>query len=289
MTDKPRWEIEGRGWPNRAHSQFVKASGFTWHVQVMGQGPDLLLLHGTGAATHSWRDLMPLLSDRFRLIAPDLIGHGFTELPSRKRLTLPGMAEAVRDLLAVLKAQPAMIVGHSAGAAIGMRMSLDGLCAPKALVSLNGALMPFPGLGAIIFPAMARLLFSNPFAAPVLARRASDLAAVDRLIRGTGSVLGKDALELYGRLLSTRRHVAATVGMMANWDLRSLKADMVRFQPRLMLVSGEIDRAVPIRVAEEVKLRVPSAKAVVMSGAGHLAHEEDPVGAARLVDQAFND
>lgn len=75
------WERDGADWPNRAASRFVTASGLTWHVQAMGapEAPVLLLLHGTGAATHSWAGLAPLLAARFRVIAPDLPGHGFTD------------------------------------------------------------------------------------------------------------------------------------------------------------------------------------------------------------------
>jgi pimeloyl-ACP methyl ester carboxylesterase len=84
MIVKPDWEREGRHWPNRGSSQFVRAAGLRWHVQVMGSGPTLLLLHGSGAATHSWRDLAPILARDFRVIAPDLPGHGFTETPARR-------------------------------------------------------------------------------------------------------------------------------------------------------------------------------------------------------------
>ena len=75
----PRWEREGRDWPNRTYSRFVQAARLRWHVQLMGDGPALLLLHGTGAATHSWRALAPLLAERFTVVAPDLPGHGFTQ------------------------------------------------------------------------------------------------------------------------------------------------------------------------------------------------------------------
>jgi magnesium chelatase accessory protein len=59
------WAKDGADWPNREASRFVDAAGMRWHVQVMGQGPVLLLLHGTGASTHSWRDVMPLLRAPF--------------------------------------------------------------------------------------------------------------------------------------------------------------------------------------------------------------------------------
>src|SRR3954470_13494112 len=112
---RPRWEMEGRLWPNREASSFVQAAGLRWHVQRMGQGPQLLLVHGTGAATHSWRGLAPLLARRFTVVAPDLPGHGFTEAPSPDRLSLPGMVAALDGLLRALDVSPALAVGHSAG------------------------------------------------------------------------------------------------------------------------------------------------------------------------------
>ena len=89
---------DGADWPNREASRFVEAGGLSWHVQVMGQGPDLLLLHGTGGATHSWRGLAPLLAQHFRVVAPDLPGHGFTTARRAPDLSLPGMAAFDRRL-----------------------------------------------------------------------------------------------------------------------------------------------------------------------------------------------
>jgi len=82
MIGKLVWERDGRDWPNRDASRFVRAGGLRWHVQKTGTGPVLLLVHGTGAATHSWRELAPLLARRFTVIAPDLPGPGFTQRPA---------------------------------------------------------------------------------------------------------------------------------------------------------------------------------------------------------------
>ena len=89
--------LQVRGdWPNAACSRFVSASGVRWHVQEAGSGPVLLLLHGTGAANHSWGAMLPLLASHFRVVAPDLPGHGFSTMPGERQLTLPGMAEIGR-------------------------------------------------------------------------------------------------------------------------------------------------------------------------------------------------
>lgn len=285
MKANPDWDVEGSDWPHREVSRFVQAAGLDWHVQAMGEGPVLLLIHGTGASTHSWRALMPLLARQFKVVSFDLPGHAFTQMPSRGQFTLPQMAAAVAALLSELGIQPSIVAAHSAGAAIAIRMALDCTIAPKAIYSFNGALMPFPGIAAVAFPALAKLLFLNPFAAPFLARRVNDNDSVARLIRGTGSHLDARGIDLYARLFRTERHMAATVGMMANWDLLTLKRDLAKLRSPLILVTADRDRTVSPQVAKDAKALVPDARIVAIRGYGHLAHEEAPA----LFDAAIRD
>ena len=282
--DRPDWEREGRDWPNRAVSRFVEAADLRWHVQEFGEpdAPVLLLLHGTGAATHSWRKLAPLLAADFRVVAPDLPGHGFTDpLPSR-RLSLPGMAEAVAGLVEMLGIAPRVAAGHSAGAAVLCRMCLDGAIDPGLLVAFNGALKPFPGPAAFLFPTMARMLFLNPVTPRFFAWTA-DRAAVQRLIDGTGSRLDREGLDLYKRLFAKSGHVAGALGMMANWDLEALDRDLPRLRQHTVLVVGGEDRAILPETGFAVRDRLPDARVELMRGLGHLAHEEAPERVAEIV------
>jgi len=282
MQERPSWERDGADWPNREASRFVAAAGLRWHVQVLGDGPALLLVHGTGAATHSWRALAPLLAEHFRVLAPDLPGHGFTEAPPPGRLSLPAMAAALGELLRVLGVSPALAAGHSAGAAILVRMALDEGIRPRALVSLNGALLPFRGLPGQVFSPVAKLLARTSLVPHLFARRAGRRGVVDRMLRDTGSRLEPAGVALYARLARCPGHVAAALGMMANWELHSLLRDLPRLAPRLVLVAGESDRTIPPREARRVQARVPGAELVCLPG-GHLAHEEDPRAVAALL------
>jgi magnesium chelatase accessory protein len=279
------WERDGRDWPNREASRFVRAAGLRWHVQQMGRGPGLLLLHGTGASTHSWRALAPQLAQTFTVIAPDLPGHGFTETPPGEGLSLRGMAREVGELLRSLALDPAVVVGHSAGAAIMIEMTLDGIVAPRALVSLNGALMPFRGLASQFFSPLAKLLVLNPLVPRLFAWRATDRSAVRRLIRNTGSKIDEDGLDLYSRLVSSPRHVAAALTMMASWKLDPLVRDLPKLKTPLLLVVGGEDRAISSDEAFRVRERLPSAKIEYLRGLGHLAHEERPEQIARIITE----
>ena len=283
MTDRLTWERDGRDWPNREASQFVRASGMRWHVQQMGAGPVLLLLHGTGASTHSWRSLAPLLANRFTVVAPDLPGHGFTQAPPSHRLSLPGMAQALHGLLEALGVSPAMAAGHSAGAAILARMSLDGTIAPRRLVSLNGALLPLRGAPGHLFAPLAKLLASVPLVPRLFAWHAAERRVVERLIRETGSTLDPAGIELYRRLARSPGHVAAALGMMANWELDALQRDLPRLKVPLVLVAGANDRTIPPADSSRVQVLLPKATLVTLPGLGHLAHEERPNDVADLI------
>ncbi len=273
---------DGADWPNREASDFLEAGGFNWHFQRMGKGPKLLLLHGTGASTHSFEALEPLLAQRFEVVAPDLPGHGFTTPRKSPDLSLPGMARSVLALLTALDFRPEVVVGHSAGAAILARLCLDSTIAPKLFVSLNGAFLPFAGAGRFLFPSIAKLLFLNPLAPRLFAWSAND-ASVANLLRGTGSKIGRRGVELYARLLADPDHVAGALGMMANWDLTDLRGDLPDLEPDVLLIVGQNDKAIPPRAARVVAMEIPGAVVETIPDAGHLAHEEESERVCELI------
>jgi magnesium chelatase accessory protein len=283
MSARLAFATDGRDWPNRSASRFVEVDGLNVHVQVMGHGPALLLLHGTGASTHSWRGLLPLLAAHHTIIAPDLPGHGFTGDPGMNGLSLTGMARTLRLLLDKLELEPEVGVGHSAGAAILIRMALDKQLKLHHIISLNGALLPFGGPIGQFFAPVARMIAMWPFASQVFAWRTRDPKVIDDLLRQTGSRLDAEGVRLYRILAGNAEHVSAALGMMANWDLPRLERDMPRLDVPLALVVALRDEMVRPSVAEGVKALLPRSELIRLRGLGHLAHEEDPVQLAAVI------
>ena len=280
----PDWGREGRDWPNRTLSRFVETERMRWHVQMAGSGPVMLLLHGTGAATHSWRDLLPLLAEHFTVVAPDLPGHGFTTGRPPGGLSMVGMARAVGALMTKLDLAPDVVVGHSAGAAIALRMLLDGLATPKAVIGLNPALMPFPGLAAKLFPTLARMLFVNPFAPHIFAAMARGPGeAAGFLERSTGSRIDAAGVDFYRRLFATSDHCAGALTMMAAWDLETLSRDLARVRVPVLFAHGSSDAAIPLTSVNAAAALIPGTRVELMPDLGHLAHEERPQDVARLI------
>lgn len=287
MTDALSWDVDGKAWPHCEASQFVTSGDLTWHVQIKGQGPDLLLLHGTGASSHTWRACIPILSKVFRVIAFDLPGHGFTSRASSSSMSLPGIAAAVSDLMCDLRRDkqlsPVCVVGHSAGAAIALRMILNGNLKPRAVVSLNGALLPHPGFGLLTLPMMFKAMFSNPFAAPIAAEFSRVTGNIRRAIANTGAELSEDGFTFYEKLFADRGHVEAAVDMMAQWDLAPLRKDLGRLDVPLTAVFGTDDLAIPSWQAEELASLLPATALVDLSGCGHIAPEEKPKEVCHII------
>ncbi len=275
-TGELEWEREGLLWPQRVHSRFVSAGGMRWHVQRFGRGPVVLLVHGTGASTHTWGGVAPLLAKHFTVVAMDLPGHGFTAAPARAVLSLPGMAQAVAALTRELEVEPRLMVGHSAGAAILCRMCLEGLGRPAGVVSLNGALLPLRGLPGQIFGPAARALAGMRLIPAAFSRYARDPAVAERLIRQTGSAPESRSLACYQALLRSPDHVGAALRMMANWDLGPLTGDLPRLSPALHLVACSNDRTVSPSEARWLRGRLSRATLEMVPDLGHLGHEERP-------------
>jgi len=276
------WATDGRDWPNHAASRFVEAAGMPWHVQVMGSGPALLLLHGTGAATHSWRDVMPKLAATYTVVALDLPGHAFTQPPSKSSLSLPGMAAAVASLLRTLNVNPVRAVGHSAGAAVLVRMAVERLFAPDDIISFNGAFFPVTGVAGQFFSPLAKT-FANATIVQKMFARMADRKAVERLLRDTGSTIDAEGITLYQKLFSNEGHISGTLGMMAAWDLHWVPQDLKNLPVPMTFVFASGDRTIPPARAAEAARLAPRSSLVEIKGLGHLAHEEDPTGAAAII------
>lgn len=280
-----RWDTDGRDWPNRSASRFVRAGTLEWHVQEMGEGPCILLLHGTGSATHSWRDLMPILAKRYRVIALDLPGHGFTQGKLSGGLSLHGISRALDALVRALAIEPALVVGHSAGSAIAIQWAQDSDCAAP-IIGLNPALTPFPGLAAQIFPAMAKMLFVNPFAPRLFAQIARVPGETERFLeRSTGSSIDGAGLQCYRQLFGTSRHCAGALDMMASWNLDALHRSLAKVVNPVMLVHAANDQAIQQDSVEQALAQLPNATMEVVPKLGHLAHEENPEQIAELIEQ----
>ncbi|MCY4241893.1 MAG: alpha/beta fold hydrolase [Rhodobacter sp.] len=267
------WTHDLPTWSLPRLSRRVSVSPHRWHVQESGEGPLILLLPGSGSSVHTWRAMIPALSERHRVVALDLPGQGFTRSPLGTRSGLEEMAADIAKLLRDQGWRPEAILSHSAGTAIALRLSK--LMGTATVIGINPALDKFQGVAGWLFPLIARALAISPLTAMIFTASATPERS-RRLIEGTGSKLDDEGFDYYARLMRDRAHVNGTLNMMARWSLETLLSELPTLEARTLYLTGARDLAVPPDVATRASERMQLAETRRLEGVGHLAHEEDP-------------
>lgn len=297
-------------WPYRAQSHFISVGRLSWHVQVhdakrgMGPGglaPTLILLHGTGASTHSWSDLIEPLTEFACVVNVDLPGHGFTRGAATSMLTLPGMARELDALIRAMNLSGDLVfVGHSAGAPLAIEWVLNhgkvsgtskvsgtgtvpDTLKVRHIIGLNPSLVPPPPLyTTLLGPVVAPIATSSPMTG-MLAYIAANTGMVDQLLDSTGSKIPAGHRERYKFLFSQNSHVQGAMGFMAGADLPSILERGKRLTVPISFLVGQQDSWVKEAPLKEVIAASFSKAKVITWQGGHLIHEERPRDVAKLI------
>lgn len=264
----------------------IISGAYSWHVVRAGQADQVcVLLHGTGASSHSWNALLAPLSQRFSVVSLDLPGHAQTVCSGRADLTLKGIAKSVAQLLKQMKLTPHTIVGHSAGAAIAVQMAVDTPKFCQKIVSINGAMVPLGGLPGLIFPPVARVSASLPLLTSLFSQRLRDPNAINRLLKNTGSRLSPESTKLYHALCNNPSHVNGALQMMASWQLEPLYRQLPTITTPVHLIAAENDAMIPKKDAYRLNGLFQHCELTLLPQLGHLAHEEEPKLVADIILQ----
>jgi magnesium chelatase accessory protein len=274
-------------WPNSEYSRFIKVDDIDWHVQIRGTGPALLMIHGTGASTHSWAALADKLANQFTLVMPDLPGQGFTSPLPPEDVCIEGYARGLQSLLSALEIDPKLLVGHSAGAVIATHLALHQQFSPAAIVSLNGAFLPFGSAAAPVFNRLAQWLSKSRLLAYITAAHGMFNRPIRNMLVETGSSPSAQMLQCYRELMSRPDHVTGTLKMMAGWDLADQRQVLPSLRTPLHLVVCTNDRTVSPWQSERLSEFVTCSKLYRVPDLGHLGHEEDPTPFADIIRAAL--
>jgi pimeloyl-ACP methyl ester carboxylesterase len=246
-----------------------------------GWGPPILLIHGVTGSSETWDDVIPFLSDRYTVIAPDLLGHGRSAKP-RGDYSLGAYASGIRDLLRAIGHDSATVVGHSLGGGVAMQVAYQfpELCQRLVLVSSGGL-----GREVSIFLRAATLPGSE-WVLPLLASNGvlSAGGSVGNLLRSIGLRAGPDLQELWKGFSSlgdaearqafiyTLRGIVDPGGQRVSARDRLYLAETV---PTL-LVWGERDPIIPVVHGYSAHEDIPESRLEIIEGAGHFPYRDDP-------------
>lgn len=253
-----------------------------------GDGEVILLLHGIACSSQTWRSVIGPLSKNYRVIAPDLLGHGNSTKP-RSDYSLGAFSVLVRDILDRLGIARATLVGHSLGGGISMQFIYQHPDYVKRLVLISSG-----GLGNDVgFILRLATLPGAELVLPVIAAR-QVLATGDRVwswLRRAGVEYprGEELWLSYSSLGDgpTRQAFLRTLRSVIDHRGQAVSA-LSRLDSRtdfpVMAIWGERDNIVPVRHAYAAQAVRPDVRLEVMPDVGHFPHVERPAEVAALID-----
>lgn len=254
---------------------FVTVNGLRIHYLAQGFGPVVLLLHGLGSCGEDWLLLQaPALRQRYRVLMPDLRGHGWSDVPPGP-YTVPQMADDMAGFLDAVGADSAHVVGLSLGGAIAQALAVRHPERVRSLVLVN----TFAHLRPKGWAEWRRTLVR--FLVPLvnLARYAR-MEAEELFPRPGQRGLRRVAFQ---RLCSTQpAGFRAALLAAARYDGRR---DLARIRVPTLVVAGLEDTVVPLRAKEELAARIPGARLVTVPRSGHATPTDQPVLFNRLLLQ----
>jgi pimeloyl-ACP methyl ester carboxylesterase len=266
--------------PMEAELRHVSIHGHDIAYRMEGTGPALLLLHGIAGSSRTWRDVMPLLTDRFTVIAPDLMGHGGSEKPVGD-YSLGAFASGVRDLLEVLDVDRATVVGQSFGGGVAMQLAYQHpeVCDRLVLVASGGLgrevnwmlrAMALPGseyLMPVIFPGFVRDWGDSLLR--VITDRGVRLGRISEMWSAYASLAEAENRGAFARTLrSVIDPGGQTVSAMDRLYLASSMPTLI--------IWGDRDDIIPVSHAYAASEAIPGCRLVIIEGVGHFPQVEAP-------------
>jgi pimeloyl-ACP methyl ester carboxylesterase len=257
--------------------------------RLAGSGPPVVLVHGIGDSSGTWKPIISALARRHLVIAPDLLGHGSSDKP-RADYSVAAYANGVRDLLGVLGVERATLIGHSLGGGVAMQFAYQFPERTERLVLVgSGGAGPdvTPVLRAMTLPGAAGLLQLLRLPTARL-----QVGVAVQLLRLLGTGLGQDAPDLLRMVdalpdATARAAFIRTLRAVVDWRGQVVtmldRCYLTRGMPTL-LVWGSRDAVVPVAHAYRAHLAMPGSRLEVFDGAGHFPFHSDPGRFVTLVE-----
>jgi len=241
--------------------------------------PLILLLHGFGASTYSWREVAVPLTEYGDVLAYDRPAFGLSDRPLKWKGTNPYSQEAQVDiamgLMDLLGYKRAVLVGNSAGGTVALNIALEHPERVAALVLISPAV--YGGGGA---PGLIRPLFWLPGVnniGPLLARRLS--VDGDDFLRSAWfdeSRIGPEVIPAYRAPLSIANWEKALWQLTKATKSTKLPKRVGGIDVPTLIVTGDTDRIVPTEKSVQLSSDMPGSTLVVIPRSGHVSHEETP-------------
>lgn len=270
--------------------KFLDLHGDRLAYRDEGSGDEvLLLIHGMAGSSDTWRSVIPRLAKRYRVIAPDLLGHGQSAKP-RSDYSLGAFAVGLRDLLDELAVSRVTVVGQSLGGGVAMQFAYQHREYCRRLILISSG-----GLGQDV--GWTLRLLSAPgaeFLLPVIAP--PPVVRVGNAVRGwlsSHSIQSPRGAEMWSAYASlsesqTRRAFLRTLRSVVDYRGQAVSAlNRLYLTSELptLVIWGDDDRIIPVEHGRALAELRPACRLEVLPGVGHFPHVEQPGAVIDLIDE----
>ena len=251
-----------------------------------GKGPPVLLIHGFGASTFTWRFVAPELAKSHRVIAVDLKGFGLSDKPFDGRYSVYDQAELLAQLIEDKDLRDLTLGGHSFGGGVALLLALE------ANQRLDGRITRLVLLDSIAFPQNIPVFFrllDVPLVSQigvrmvppsVQARVALQIAYFD------DSKIDPEEIELYAAPLKTaagKHAIIYSARQIVPEDIAELSERYKTIELPTLILWCDHDRIVPLEVGIKLRRTLPNSTLRLVEECGHMPQEEQPASTLALI------
>lgn len=253
-----------------------------------GQGEVILLLHGMAGSSQTWRSVIRPLSRHYRVVAPDLLGHGHSAKP-RSDYSLGAFAVSLRDLLDEIGVARATVVGHSLGGGVAMQFVYQHPDYAERLILIgSGGLGPDVGWTLRLLSAPGAELIM-PIIAPPPVLSVGEKVRSFCTKMGVESPRGAEIWNAYSSFSDpeTRQAFLRTLRSVVDYRgqaVSALNRLHVKADLPTMAIWGDEDAIIPVQHAYAVQQTRPDVRLEVLSGVGHFPQVERPMEVVDLIE-----
>jgi pimeloyl-ACP methyl ester carboxylesterase len=277
--------------------RFEVSPGVFLNYRVNGDaGPVLVALHGFGGALDTWDDILPMLSPRYRLYLPDLVGFGHSAKPKDYGYTVGEQAEAIAGFLDMAQRETGeaklTLIGHSYGGAVAIAAYLRLQDKGEAIV---GSLILIDAFGfpqeerAPFFVDILRVWGVNRMVLHILPVKTQVRMVLKNIFHNPAAVTADRVCRYADFLPASHRALIKTAHQLG--DAAAVREFTERVQEvavPTLIIWGKYDRLIPPREADLLRDEIRSSILAPLVDAGHAPQEELPEETARLIDEFLN-